>query len=130
MMQNAPIKPHGKQESALLCLSVRGYTKLILQPAKKADHNPCIRVYGPLLHIIKISPSRSIDLLLQISEKVRVKEPGKIHIQAVADFLHRGDCHRLITPADNIVQGRLGDAAAGTQRIDAHSPLITQFKYP
>jgi hypothetical protein len=60
----------------------------------------------------------SPDFLFQSPEQFRLKELLDGDVQPVADFLDGGYRGAVVPPADDVVEGRLGDTAHAAQLVD------------
>ena len=65
------------------------------------------------------------DFLLQMIENIRCKELDNRNIQTITQFLNSCYCRAVVPTADNVVDGRLRDAAHGAQLIYCDVPLGT-----
>ena len=65
------------------------------------------------------------DFLFQMIENIWCKELDNRNIQTIAQFLNGCYCRAVVSTADNVVDGRLRDAAYGAQFIYCDVPLGT-----
>ena len=72
----------------------------------------------------------SEDFLLQVSEKVGIKEGGQVDFQAVAELLHRCHGDGIVPATHNVVQGGLGQAAQGGKAGDGQVVFLAKLVDP
>ena len=65
------------------------------------------------------------DFLFQMIENIWCKELDNRNIQTITQFLNSCYCRAVVSTADNVVDGRLRDAAHGAQFIYCDVPLRT-----
>jgi hypothetical protein len=71
----------------------------------------------------------SLDFLFQPSKQFRLEELLDGDVQPIADFLDGGYRGAVVPPADDVVEGGLGDTAHAAQLIDGDVTLLAQFQY-
>jgi hypothetical protein len=71
----------------------------------------------------------SPDFLLQSPEQFRLEELLDGDVQPIADFLDGGYRGAVVPPADDVVEGGLGNATHAAQFVDGDVPFLAQLQY-
>ena len=72
----------------------------------------------------------SVNFLFRLIEFLRVEKLAQGNVQTVANFFDRRNCGVLAFFIDNVIQGRLRNAADRAQFVHRDMVLFAECKYP